>query len=69
MIDEKKKSFKQPQPAPTASPVGPSPTLIQSSRMPRYWKFTQHHRTIQPSPICQESKMKVHNIYITVVYS
>ena len=34
---------KQPPPAPTASAVGPCPTLIQISRTPRHWKFTQHH--------------------------
>ena len=31
--------FKQPPPAPTASAVGPCPTLIQTSRTPRTWKF------------------------------
>ena len=41
---------KQPPPAPTASAVGPCPTLIQISRTPRHWKFTQHHRTTRPSP-------------------
>ena len=35
---------KQPPPAPTASTVGPCPTLIQISRTPRHWRFTQHHR-------------------------
>ena len=39
---------KQPQPAPTASVVGPCPTLIQISRTPRHWKLTQHHRTTRP---------------------
>ena len=41
---------KQPPPAPTASAVGPCPTLIQISRTPRHWKFTQHHRTTRPPP-------------------
>ena len=41
---------KQPPPAPTASAVGPCPTLIQNSRTPRHWKFTQHHRTTRPPP-------------------
>ena len=39
---------KQPLPAPTASAVGPCPILIQISRTPRHWKFTQHHRTTRP---------------------
>ena len=39
---------KQPQPAPTASAVGPCHTIIQISGMPRHWKFTQHHRTTRP---------------------
>ena len=42
---------KQPPPAPTASAVGPCPTLIQISRTPRHWKFTQHHRTTRPPPV------------------
>ena len=41
---------KQPPPAPTASAVGPCLTLIQMSRTPRHWKFTQHHRTTRPPP-------------------
>ena len=39
---------KQPPPAPTASAVGPCPTIIQISRTPRHWKFTQHLRTTRP---------------------
>ena len=42
--------FKQPPSAPTASAVSPCPTLIQISRSPRHWKFTQHHRTTRPPP-------------------
>ena len=45
---------KQPPPAPTASTVGPCPTLIQISRTPRHWKFTQHHRTTRPPPEVKE---------------
>ena len=41
---------KQPPPAPTARTVGPCPTLIQTSRTPRHWKFTQDHRTTRPPP-------------------
>ena len=37
-------------PAPTASAVGPCPTLLQISRTPRHWKLTQHHRTTRLSP-------------------
>ena len=44
MIDERKNVQTTP-PAPTAGAVGPCPTLIQISRTPRQWKFTQHHRT------------------------
>ena len=44
----RKKMSKQPTPAHTASAVGPCPTLIQISRTPRHWKFTQHHRTTRP---------------------
>ena len=39
---------KQPPPAPTASAVGPCPTIIQISRTPWHWKFTQHNRTTRP---------------------
>ena len=41
---------KQPPPAPTASAVGPCPTLTQTGRTPRHWKFTQHYRTTRPPP-------------------
>ena len=44
------KMSKQPPPAPTASAVGPCPTLIQTSRTPRTWKFIQDHRTTRPPP-------------------
>ena len=43
---------KQPPPAPTASAVGPCPTLLQISTTPRNWKLTQHHRTTRPPPQC-----------------
>ena len=52
-----KKMSKQPPSAPTASAVGPGPTLIQISMTPRHWKFTQHHRTIRP-PLQKYSVMK-----------
>ena len=42
------KMSKPPPPAPTASAVGPCPTLIQISRTPQHWKFTQQHRTTRP---------------------
>ena len=32
----------QPPPAPTAGAIGPCPIVIQISRTPRHWKFTQH---------------------------
>ena len=30
----------------------PLPYCNQNCRTPRHWKFTQHHRTTQPPPIC-----------------
>ena len=44
-----KKMSKQRPPSPTASAVGPCPTTIEMSRTPRHWKFTQHHRTTDPT--------------------
>ena len=41
---------KPPPPAPTASAIGPCPTISRVSRTPRYWKFTQHLRTTRPPP-------------------
>ena len=41
---------KQPPPAPTARAIGPCPTIIQISRTPQHWKFTQHLRTTRPPP-------------------
>ena len=38
----REKMSKLPPPAPTASATGPCPTIIQISRTPRHWKFTQH---------------------------
>ena len=46
-----KRMSKQPPPAPTASALSPCPTIIQTSRTPRHWKFTQHHRTTRPTPL------------------
>ena len=43
MIKEDKMS-KQPLPAPMASAVGTCHTIIDISRTPQHWKFTQHHR-------------------------
>ena len=48
---------KQPPPAPTTSAVGPCPTIFRSSRTPRHWKFTQHHRTTRP-PSIKDMKVK-----------
>ena len=47
MID-KRKNVQTPPPAPSASAVGPCPTIIQISRTPRHWKFCpaqSHHPT------------------------
>ena len=43
-----KQPTKHPPPAPTESTIGPCPTIIQISRTPRNWKFTQHLRTTRP---------------------
>ena len=51
MIDEGKMS-KQPPPAPTASTIGPCPTITQISRTPQHWKFTHHLRTTRPPSQC-----------------
>ena len=53
MIDERN-NF---QPTPPARAVGPCPTLIQISRTPWHWKFTQHHRTTRP-PQNENAKLK-----------
>ena len=47
IIDESKNV----QPTPTrihCKCSRPLPTLIQTNRTPRYWKFTQHHCTTRP---------------------
>ena len=62
---------KQPPPAPTASAEGPCPTLIQISRTPRHWKFTQHHRaTLPPLRINTKDAVKTspeEHVYSTTV--
>ena len=50
---------KQPSPAPTVSAVSPCPTIIQVSRTPRHWKFTQHHRTTRPPPSPEQLKKRL----------
>ena len=55
----------QPPPAPTAGAVGPCPTLIQTSRTPRHWKFTQDHRTSRPSPPSKQRNNKLNLAKIT----
>ena len=44
-----KKNVQTTPPVPTASAVGRCPTIIQISRIPRLWKFTQHHFTTDHS--------------------
>ena len=56
----REKMLKQPPPAPTASATGPCPTIIQISRTPRQWKFTQHLRTTRPPP--SDERISVLNI-------
>ena len=47
---------KQPPPATTVSAVDPCPTVIEISRTPWLWKFTQHHRTTRPPPTAVEDE-------------
>ena len=49
---------KHPPPAPTASAVSPCPTMVQISRTPRHWKFTQHHRTTRSPPKRRKNAMR-----------
>ena len=42
---------KQPPPTPTASAIGPCPTIVQTSRTPQHWKFTQYLRSTRPPPL------------------
>ena len=44
----REKMSKQPPLTPTASAIGPCPTIIQISRTPWHWQFTQHLRTTLP---------------------
>ena len=47
--DRREKKMSNPAPpSPTASEVGPCLTIIQISRTPRHWKFTQHLCTTRP---------------------
>ena len=53
------KMSKQSSPAPTVSAVSPCFTIIQVSRTPRHWKFTQHHRTTRPLPSPEQLKKRL----------
>ena len=57
IIDERTMS-KQPPPAPTVSAIGPCPTIMQISRTPQHWKFTQYHHTTRPPTVL--SKWDLH---------
>ena len=48
----REKMSKESPPAPTANTIGPCPTVIQISRTPRHWKFTQHLCTTRPPLDC-----------------
>ena len=48
-LTDERKRFKQLRPAPIASTVGPYPTIFQTSKKPRHWKFTEHHRATRPT--------------------
>ena len=49
MIDERKKCPNNPNPHLLQAQQALA-LLIQISRTPRHWKFTQHHRTTRPPP-------------------
>ena len=49
------KMSRQHPPAPTGSAIGPCPTIIQISRTPQHWKFTQlQHLRITRLPFIYE---------------
>ena len=54
---------KLPPPAPTASAIGPCPTIIQIVGRPGTGSFTQHHRTTRPTLL----SLSLRNRY--VIYS
>ena len=54
----REKMSKQTPSEPTVRAIDPCPTIIQISRMPQHWKFTQHLRTIWPSPPGQSESKK-----------
>ena len=72
-IDESKNVQTTP-PAPTASAIGPCPTVIKivgrpgtgslpstiapPDHPPRHWKFTQHHRTTRPTPYASRHRLE-----------
>ena len=62
---------KQPPPAPTASTIGPCPTIIQISRTPRHWKITQHLRnvTVHVDESEQDDERHSNNAEAYMVYS
>ena len=59
-----RKMSKQPPPALIASAIGPSPTLIQISRTPRHWKFTQYHHATRPLPLLLVNKLLIFQKYL-----
>ena len=65
----REKMSQQPPPTPTASATGPCPTIIQISRTPRHWKFTQHLRTTRPPPtqICPNTLLNSWDIMAGVL--
>ena len=64
----REKMSKQPPPKPTASTIGPCPTVIQISRTPRHWKFTQHLRATRPPHELKEIVLPVPSNQIKVTF-
>ena len=63
------KMSKQSPPAPTARAVGPCPTLIQTSRTPRHWKFTQDHCTTRPPHYIVEDVARLFSYFRAITNS
>ena len=66
VIDERQNVQATPS-APTTSSIGSCPTMIQISRTPQPWKFTQHQHTTRPPPFAFERECRYQCWYTKVV--